>query len=329
MASVYALARRGGLRPSQSVNAGEAAIQAAVGNPRIVIYARGHRHNCPRSLSFSTCLEPNSSSAMAELRIAGIVANLEGYYRLKLPQDAVDFVSEVSLESRVRALEARQRVNSPPPIMESSLESIAWRVWRLKSKLNAKTANPPSRFAELVPDTSDISLETLRVTAAALGLPGAFSTPWPKTDTDEVLLSVIIQKLCHVCGFRWQMLETIPVERADIYAAIVEASLEAETTITPFRAPPGWPRGVLNAKKGCCGCCSCNCHSRANATIRYVNSTRRSTASSSASSISVTPRRKTRFDWLKKVFCWRRPELTVVDDDASSVTSCSRTIIEV
>ena len=283
----------------------------------------------PRSFSFSTCLRPPSSDAMAELRIAGIVANLEGYYRLKLPQDALDFVSEVSLESRVRALEARQRINSPPPIMESSLESIAWRVWRLKSKLTAKPAKPPSRFAELMPDTSDISLEKLRVAAAALGLPGAFATPWPKTDTDEVLLSVIVQKLCHVCGFRWQVLEPVPVERADIYAAIVEASLEAETCFAPFAAPPpGWQKGIPNAKKGCCGCCSCNCHHRANAIIRHVNSTRRSTAGSSASSISDVPKRKTRFDWLKKLFCWRRREVIVVDDDASSVTSSSRTIID-
>ncbi|KAK2591432.1 hypothetical protein QQS21_010872 [Conoideocrella luteorostrata] len=271
---------------------------------------------------------------MAELLCAATIASLEG--RAKLRFQASDDPKPTclpSLDRRVRLLEDSARITCPPPMENVSWNGLNWRIWRLRAKQHI-TMMPvtcikqdPSIFQAMIPDTSEISLDTIKhvfgsynVTDLPLG-----SMTWVETDADqddETNLSLAVQALCYIAGWRGLSFEVIPTNLTDVYVAAVRLSLISETTPLarlPAALPPPGYAGRGYGKKMCCGCCGCQCHSKpAPVDILNVRPARRRRASFSSG--RSLPARERTFGraWLRKLCFWRKKPIM---DDSSSTSS--------
>lgn len=274
-----------------------------------------------------------------QINCAGIIAGLEGKNYLSLPEDLVSSSCLAELNTRVRRLESHYGITLSPPSLEPTWDSLALRICRIQQKSHAK--NPKMKptdnsFAFMVPDSLDVSIETLQTLCSDLCrsrpplFPVAAAMPWPKCATDEEMLDVIRQRMCHSAGAHRILVTPIPITRIEIYAQLVGLTLKLEEP-APLVVPgmagmsrPGGHQGVM--KKACCGCCLCYCHNNVQ-TGRSVLPPDNRRRFSNIINVEPPKRKKTYgFGWLKKLAFWRRSR---DDDDWSSTTSrTSSTIVD-
>ncbi|KAH7134648.1 hypothetical protein B0J13DRAFT_641250 [Dactylonectria estremocensis] len=246
---------------------------------------------------------------LTQIKCGGIVANLEGRNNAAL-SDSVPSNTLLELNTRVRRLESTHAITLPPPSLEPTWDSLALRICRLKQKTDASNYSKrtiDSDFASMVPDTLEISIETLQVMCSDLTrAQPAPPLAWPKCDDDE-MLDVIRQRLCHTAGRNRVVLKSIPISRLEIYAQLIGMTLKMEEET---------PRGMYGAmrpipmKKSCCGCCLCYCHNQ------------RPVGMGQPPVISHPGKSKSRFAWLKKLAFWRSA------DDGSMSSKTSSTIVD-
>ncbi|KAK7415953.1 hypothetical protein QQX98_005526 [Neonectria punicea] len=275
----------------------------------------------------------------AQINCVAIIAGLEGKNRLILPEDPVSSSSLAELSTRVRRLETQHGITLPPPSLSPTWDSLALRICRVQQKSHAKyprTKVADNSFAFMIPDGMDVSVETLQTLCSDLCRPRpplfsvAAAMPWPKCASDEEMLDVIRQRLCHSAGAHGILVAPIPITRIEIYAQLVALTLkieEPEPQVRPGMPPVGMGgmRAPGAAKKSCCGCCLCYCHNNVQPGRSVLP---RDTGKRWPNIINVQPRRRKSagFGWLKKLAFWRRSKY---DDDWSSTTSGrSSTIVD-
>ncbi|KAH7146348.1 hypothetical protein EDB81DRAFT_883772 [Dactylonectria macrodidyma] len=246
---------------------------------------------------------------LTQIKCGGIVANLEGRNNAFLP-DTVPSNTLLELNTRVRRLETTFGITLPPPSLESTWDSLALRICRLKQKTDASNYNKrtiDSDFASMVPDTLEITVETLQLMCSDVNKNNpAPPLPWPKCDDDE-MLDVIRQRLCYTAGRNRVVVDSIPISRLEIYAQLIALTLKLEEENPRGMYGPVRP---IPAKKACCGCCLCYCHVPVPPIRPNV--------------INVGKRPKKKLSWFKKLAFWRRST-----DDTSSVSSkTSSTIVD-
>ncbi|KAI5457411.1 hypothetical protein BGZ63DRAFT_77990 [Mariannaea sp. PMI_226] len=266
------------------------------------------------------------SSRRAAINCGATVAWLEGRAWAEFGGDSVPNDTLPVIDSRVRILEDRYKIATPPPSVEATWESLAWRISRVHQSqpmmMGPGKAVVAKIFMDLLPDDLEISIETLKTICLELGRSrpiGFTQSPWPKCTDDEEMLSVIRQRLCYVAGReRINYKGGIPVKKREIYAELVSLSLRlspSNQTSRGWPVPTGGPPVILNPhqKKICCGCCSCNCHDADNDDDDDDDSAYESES---------RWRKIFGFGWLRKLACWRSKN----DDDAMSTSTRSDSV---
>lgn len=258
-----------------------------------------------------------------QMKFGGIIANLEGRNNTFLPEDLVANSTLAELNTRVRHLENHHGITLAPPSLNTTWDSLALRICRVKQKTDLSyptRGTTDSEFASMVPEDLDISIDTLQTLCSDLvrNHPPIPAPAWPKCAHDDEMLDVIRQRLCHAAGRNRIAVTPIPISRLDIYAQLIAITLKLEEGDLPYMRGPGPVPPV--PKKACCGCCLCACHTsppRVPGIYRHGN--RRAPRSYGYGSERVVPKRKTfGFGWMKRLAFWRRSK---VNDDASSYTS--------
>ncbi|KAI2630969.1 hypothetical protein GGR54DRAFT_179017 [Hypoxylon sp. NC1633] len=235
---------------------------------------------------------------MAEVFCACIISNLEGMHTGGLPIEGELSSTLEALDKRTRRLETSSRITPPPPMLETSWDSLTWRVCRLarRSSGNTLRRSPPLQ--------SVASLPLLRSVIASLNGQSRFD--WPeKEDLEEAeVLRKAGQWLCRYAGQRGFQIKNPTFELGPVCSLAMDLSLESEAGF-PWR--PMGPMGPMPhpppppfMRKACCGCCSCSCHK-----------------DSSEDSIRSGRRCNAFFGWFKKLAFWRKKR---VADDASSTS---------
>ncbi|KAI1134187.1 hypothetical protein F5Y05DRAFT_242853 [Hypoxylon sp. FL0543] len=249
---------------------------------------------------------------MAQVYCACIISNLEGR-RIRPSQPArleneLGFTLE-ALDQRTRWLESRQRITSPPPLLETSWDSLMWRVCRLSRM------QPGAVLTKSVPLHNAASLSLLKSAIATIGFESCL--PWSDKENlaEKDLLALAAQWLWRYAGQRGYELKDPSFELGAICSLALDLSLEAETLPGGLRMPGArrppvqpfvQPLSIVQNRKTCCGCCSCNCH--------------RSRSRSRDSSV-ISGRRRGKwqvFGWVKRLAFWRKRS---VADDSSSIAS--------
>ncbi|KAI2613078.1 uncharacterized protein GGS25DRAFT_529514 [Hypoxylon fragiforme] len=227
---------------------------------------------------------------MAEANCACTIANIEGLHSRMSASPRVaasaaekekeNFDSTLEgLDRRARRLETRLRIAPPPPMLDTSWDSLTWRVWRLARRFSRFRALPRGPPVEPM-----ASLALLRSAVAAIdGGEGSF--PWlkeegsgkekeeekeeekekEKEEQQQRLLKVAAQWLCHAAGRRGIRVPSLAFELAPVCALALNLAFEAETTTTttttggaPYPARPLCvvPPTTANPCRGC----ACTCH---------------------------------------------------------------------
>ncbi|KAL6412648.1 hypothetical protein AUP68_03853 [Ilyonectria robusta] len=265
-------------------------------------------------------------SRVMQMKFGGIIANLEGRNNAFFP-DPVENSTLAELNTRVRRLEANHGITLAPASLNSTWDSLALRICRVKQKTDL--TYPPkgmanNDFSSMVPDDLDISIDTLQTLCSDLVRyhPSAPAPSWPKCAHDDEMLDVIRQRMCHAAGRNRIAVTPIPITRLEIYAQLIGITLKLEEGELPnMRGIPGPPLPLPPVpKKACCGCCICACHTPPPKHQGiYVHENRRTPPSYGYGSEREVPKRKTfGFGWLKGLAFWRRSK---GNDDASSYTS--------
>ncbi|KAI1414657.1 hypothetical protein F5Y13DRAFT_13223 [Hypoxylon sp. FL1857] len=242
---------------------------------------------------------------MAQVYCACIISNLEGRGILPLqpsnPEGELGFTLE-QLDKRTRWLESRQRITSPPPLLETSWDSLTWRVCRL-SRLR-----PGAVLAKSVPLHNVASISLLRNAIATIGVESRL--PWSEkvNSGEKDLLPIAAQWLWRYAGQRGYELKDPSFELDAVCSLALDLSLEAETFLGVNRIPgivrPPLPTVHPFQRKPCCGCCTCNCHKNLPRIISVDSDRRRG--------------RWQVFGWVKKLAFWRKRHIA---DDSSSISS--------
>jgi hypothetical protein len=73
-----------------------------------------------------------SPSELGRMQCLLAIASLEGLLRINLPSPADANTSLKAIDARVRTLEIRKRVATPPPMQELTQETLAWRIGRVR-----------------------------------------------------------------------------------------------------------------------------------------------------------------------------------------------------
>ncbi|KFG84075.1 hypothetical protein MANI_116149 [Metarhizium anisopliae] len=136
-----------------------------------------------------------------ELRCIGLIANLEGFKKLPLPQDASSMTDLASLDSRLRNLEKAMYVALPTPDADPSWLGLTTRLWRLRNNILkdgiavflGREATAVQDFQSMLPDV-DISLDSIKKAVGSIRTL-APRTEWPKSSSGEQMMSVILQTL--------------------------------------------------------------------------------------------------------------------------------------
>ncbi|CAH0003742.1 unnamed protein product [Clonostachys byssicola] len=258
----------------------------------------------------------------AHAKCGGAIALLEGRQNIPLPDDIISASTLPDLDKRLRRLEGKFSILPPPAGLDPTWDSLALRLYRVQREDNrtptltpAPVRSLPNSFLDLVPAPSAVPIETLQTLCSEIKLVHGLSRssqhgkPWPKYASDDDALDVVRQRLCHAAGQTPTCrLGSIPYTRSEIYAALVDLTVEPPPRPIPFpaRGPlPGRPPLSSMKKKACCGCCACDCHPR-------------KVAADDASSVSSLSRGRGRgglFGFLGKLAFWRRPK--VMSDKAS------------
>lgn len=228
-----------------------------------------------------------------------------------------------SLDSRLRNLEKAMYVALPTPDADPSWLGLTTRLWRLRNNILkdgiavflGREATAVQDFQSMLPDV-DISLDSIKKAVGSIRTL-APRTEWPKSSSGEQMMSVILQTLCHIIGWRNNLIGKLPVTPIDMYIYAVEMSQIAEifgqTQPRPIPRPPAGPipipRPIPRNKKACCNCCACRCHSMGDVRGRKSSRSR--------------PGRRTK--WLGRLLFWRKKP---VDDTASVSSSGSSTIVD-
>ncbi|KAI0834966.1 hypothetical protein F5Y06DRAFT_146151 [Hypoxylon sp. FL0890] len=246
---------------------------------------------------------------MAQVYCACVIANLEGRRVQTLqpfqPEGGLGFTLE-ELDKRTRWLESRRRIASPPPLLDTSWDSLTWRVCRLSR------IQPGAELTKSVPLHNAASLSLLRSAIATIGVESRL--PWSEKENleEKDLLAIAAQWLWRYAGQRGYELKDPSFELEAVCSLALDLSLEAETL------PGGARMGVvarppirpivqpmsLGPRKTCCGCCFCSCH-------------RNPSRDSSVSSVKRRGRWQV-FGWVKRLAFWRNRRTT---DDSSSISS--------
>jgi hypothetical protein len=259
---------------------------------------------------------------MSALACVGLVAYFEGNLQIPLPPNPETRTSLPDLDIRLRTLENRYNVKSLPIFIEPDWHSIAWRLASL-DRINGNLNKIDTVSPLMMPEPANISFKRLQT--AVFGVPyrqGSNPTPDVEGRTEEEIMSILVQRLCHVAGSRGWKMSRIPENQEQLCAAVVAVSLELDRIPMP---PVGWTgmgrpgrppmRGLVYpsaGKKACCGCCSCKCHPK------KASDTLSTTSTSSSTVVESRLKRFFRFGWLRSVACWRKKKDF---DDASSTSS--------
>ncbi|KAH6897402.1 hypothetical protein B0T10DRAFT_184429 [Thelonectria olida] len=270
-------------------------------------------------------------ASKAQINAAAVVSTLEGKSRGIFHGNELESSSLSAINRRVRLLEATHSIHSPPPNLDPTWESLAWRICRLyKKRSQFPSYHTPCNkiFSSLLPDDADVSMETIRTICMELG-PGhlaAYALPFPEkcVDEDETLDNVR-QRLFYVAGKHDIDINKVPVTRMEIYAELVELSikLEAKSPMLPGLSTGTVPNivninpqnrsypNIINVgpkKKRC---------SRCGRKDKYNVSD--SDSDSDSDDSSIASKKTSRFGWLRKLFCLRPKDK--VDDDTASITT--------
>ncbi|OTA90760.1 hypothetical protein M434DRAFT_363625 [Hypoxylon sp. CO27-5] len=242
---------------------------------------------------------------MAQVYCACVIANLEG--RRLQPLQPLKSDTELGytleeLDRRTRWLESCQRVTSPPPLLDTSWDSLTWRVCRL-SRMQAGAV-----LAKSVPLHNVASLSLLRSAIATIGVESRVIWSEKENLEEKDLLPIAAQWLWRYAGQRGYELKDPSFKLEAVCSLALDLSLEAETFLSGSRMvrpprPHVQPMSLV-PRKSCCGCCSCNCHK----------------TPTRDSSVSSDRRRGgwQVFGWVKKLAFWRRRRAS---DDASSIST--------
>ena len=235
--------------------------------------------------------------------VAQKVAGLEGWKGVDLIQDLANVTLD-RLDARVRHLERLYTIDSPPPMLEATGESLLYRLQRLERRSILFTELKISSWQTAAGEKLGIDKSAFKALLVKLFNK---SPEWPEED-EMFWISAASQQLCHAAGRHRlkppRTLETI----SQLYAFAVELSLKLEcippSPPAPFIAPLK-PRNPHDSSHACCGCCSCSCH----------NSKRLGRGSECDNAERGRWRRLPRFTWLKKLWCFKG------DDDSSTIWS--------
>ncbi|KEY71680.1 hypothetical protein S7711_10640 [Stachybotrys chartarum IBT 7711] len=259
---------------------------------------------------------------MSQLTCVGFIANLEGWKKIDLPTDAEATYTLAHIDKRIRRLESSTSLTPPPPLLDPTWDSVAWRLCRLRRRCHLTPAPKNLDFAaitSLTPEPVKLSLE--KVQTIIYGIPyrnGPQHFPGPIVDDDDKqAFNSLVQRLCHIAGHRSLKVMNIPTTLPELYTLAVEVSIEMENSPYPLGPPmpvsfpgsrPGRP-GYAN-RKSCCGCCDCSCHR---------SSDTESITTRSETIVETEPflKRLFRFGWVKRLACWSRKS-DVRDDSSSS-----------
>jgi hypothetical protein len=258
---------------------------------------------------------------MSPLGCAGLVAYYEGNLHIPLPQKPETHTSLSDLDIRLRTLENRLNVKSLPIFIEPDWHSVAWRLAGLDRVTTSHKIDTVSPL--MMPEPANISFKRLQT--AVFSVPyrqGSNQIPDVEGLTEEEIISILVQRLCHVAGSRGWKMTRIPENQEQLCTAVVAVSLELERIPMPpvwvqpprggrpaMRGRPGYP---LVGTKACCGCCGCSCHPKKS------SDTLSTTSTSSSTVVESRLKRFFRFGWLKSVACWRKKKDF---NDASSTSS--------
>ncbi|KAH9900365.1 hypothetical protein F4778DRAFT_137981 [Xylariomycetidae sp. FL2044] len=256
-----------------------------------------------------------------------VLSNIEGLKNVVLPTGSEARATIENLDRRTRGIESMMRIAAPPPMLETSWDSLAWRICRLERLLSH--VRIPINL--LPPGFETVSVSLLQSILASI--PATHSTArafvWPeKEDLEEKeLIELAAQWLWHMAGLRGMRIVHVNLELKAVCMAGADISLMAERPFIGPYTPPGGqgpvhPHGIPPAphiinmrapphrKKACCGCCICSCHKRESG-LR----------DDSSSSIVLRRRRRGRWcGWLQKLAFWRRNKF---NDAASFITTSS------
>ncbi|KAI1405821.1 hypothetical protein F4819DRAFT_349266 [Hypoxylon fuscum] len=252
---------------------------------------------------------------MAEAFCACTVANIEGTRTIALPYgDELNSTLE-GLDRRTRVLEHRFNLTPPPPMLDSSWDSLTWRVCRLARLRRGNALTTPLPFQSVA------TLSLLKSVITSMDAQPQFTWPEKEGLEKREAMGRAVQWLCHYAGQRGFQVESIPFELGPVCSLALNLSLEEEPQLPWHRPYTGAsvrpPRAMHPARhpprsiKQCCGCCSCSCH----------ESRRRGRSASSDGSSRSGRGRYAKwpvFGWVKKLAFWRKKP---VADDASSVTT--------
>lgn len=199
---------------------------------------------------------------------AALIANLEGQQKIPFPGQEDAQLELPSLERRLRDLEFKMGVISPPPMTDRSWEALGYRLIRL----NRRGPGPRFRSAELwqwamlmLPNAPDVS--NSKILEIVAGIPWETKPSWLRTkisDENEEF-SLILQYVCYLKGQRNFGIVPKIIERPYLYAAATEISLDFDTNMfsglrppAVFRCPPP-PQQVMQLG---CKTCNCKCHKK-------------------------------------------------------------------
>jgi hypothetical protein len=244
------------------------------------------------------------NEASCALKVAQKLASLEGRRNVDLVVDFTDITLD-RLDARVRRLEELSNIDSSPPMLHATCDSLTYCLRRLEGKLpplKEMQISCRQNTAQEKPDTDPSALIAILV---------RLFNESPKWSAEDEMISAASQKLCHAAG-RHNLKAPDMLENVDqLHAFAVELSLEVRKPI--FR-PPGLvvstrPGNSPQIRKTCCGCCSCSCHihRRLGQSSRCVVNVRRGRW-------CQVPRLK----WLKKLWCFKSED----DDDSSTLADC-------
>lgn len=232
-----------------------------------------------------------------EIWCAQKLSNFEGVRGIELGDDFRDMEK---LDARIHRIEQRFSINTSPPMLKITSDSLVYRVRRL----DHRQSNYLRRLAvHYYPVTESSPEELLRIILSRL-----IDKPldWIGEEEEISRLGALSQQLCHVAGQRNirapDELETF----SQLHAFAVELSLDIESQKNHVPPPPQFisvgpgpgpgPRS-RRPGKACCGCCSCICH-------------RDKPILSKRSKWWRTPQ------WLKNLWCFK----TKSDDSSSTST---------